>query len=355
MGCPVTEAPAQQPHATITCLPVSVGSASTLAWDTAPHWCAPSLHQSEAAPPAAPTPLRAVACVVHLTPGPVARKPEYVRWVAGFGDGMVHLLAAEPAGRGAPVMRASATLQAKLNVLAPTFFPLQPAEAVATGGGDTLPHGCVAGTNMLRFQLRPLAKRGLDRQDVAAPLDVDEVQLQLQQEKPEVIKAAGEHEQRGEGAEAVPQCVANAGRQELEVTFLGTGAAVPSKYRNVTGVLANLFDRGALLMDCGEPLRGPVSLRCMPCRRVGNPPPRCSFATQARAAMASYCDGTARQARTTWSGAWQRCGSPTSMLTTTWACPRCWLPARASSAPTASRCWWWGRGRCAVRCRPTRS
>ena len=34
-----------------------------------------------------------------------------------------------------------------------------------------------------------------------------------------------------------------AGREELEVLFLGTGAALPSKYRNVTATYLNMFDK----------------------------------------------------------------------------------------------------------------
>ena len=258
--------------------------------------------------------LCAVACVVHMTPGPIARNPEYVSWMSGFGGDVTHVLAAEPAAPGAPVMRASATLQAKLNALAPTFFPLQSAEAVtaASGSSADLPPGCVAGANMLRFQLRPLAKRGLDSEDVSVPLDVGEVQLQLQQEKPEVVKAAeaAAQGQRGGSAETVPACVADAGREELEVTFLGTGAAIPSKYRNVTGVLANLFARGALLMDCGE--RACEESVCLMCSAAPlwrpsylAPAAECQvrIATQARAAMASYGGDTERLAPTTWCGA----------------------------------------------------
>ncbi len=36
-----------------------------------------------------------------------------------------------------------------------------------------------------------------------------------------------------------------------QVVFLGTGAAIPAKYRNVTGIYVNLFERGGLMLDCG--------------------------------------------------------------------------------------------------------
>ena len=45
---------------------------------------------------------------------------------------------------------------------------------------------------------------------------------------------------------------AQAGREDMEIVFLGTGAAIPSKYRNVTGIHLNRFGLGSLLLDCGE-------------------------------------------------------------------------------------------------------
>lgn len=36
-----------------------------------------------------------------------------------------------------------------------------------------------------------------------------------------------------------------------DVVFLGTGSAVPSKYRNVTGIYVRLA-KGGILLDCGE-------------------------------------------------------------------------------------------------------
>ena len=36
------------------------------------------------------------------------------------------------------------------------------------------------------------------------------------------------------------------------VTFLGTGSSVPSKYRNVTGILVETQPGSFIIMDCGE-------------------------------------------------------------------------------------------------------
>ena len=55
--------------------------------------------------------------------------------------------------------------------------------------------------------------------------------------------------------------LAQAGTEELEVVFLGTGAAMPSKYRNVTSIYINRFARGGMLLDCGEGTLGQLTRR----------------------------------------------------------------------------------------------
>lgn len=37
-----------------------------------------------------------------------------------------------------------------------------------------------------------------------------------------------------------------------ELVFLGTGSAIPSKYRNVSAILLNITSNSSLLLDCGE-------------------------------------------------------------------------------------------------------
>ena len=41
-------------------------------------------------------------------------------------------------------------------------------------------------------------------------------------------------------------------RQSCAVTPLGTCSACPSNHRNVSAYYMDLFERGGLLMDCGE-------------------------------------------------------------------------------------------------------
>ena len=55
-----------------------------------------------------------------------------------------------------------------------------------------------------------------------------------------------------ENIQAIPECVENATREEMEMVFLGTGSSQPSKYRNVSAIYVHLFGKGGILLDCGE-------------------------------------------------------------------------------------------------------
>lgn len=60
----------------------------------------------------------------------------------------------------------SPVLQAKLNLVDPALFPLL---AGSQGNVDAeLPANCTVGHNMLRYHLRPLAKKGIDKGEPAA-------------------------------------------------------------------------------------------------------------------------------------------------------------------------------------------
>ena len=44
--------------------------------------------------------------------------------------------------------------------------------------------------------------------------------------------------------------------EEFQTVLLGTGAACPSKYRNVTSVYLDFYECGGLLLDAGEATLG---------------------------------------------------------------------------------------------------
>lgn len=208
----------------------------------------------------------AVACVVHLTPRLVTRVPDYVGFIQSFGDHVHHIMVAESQESKIPIMKKSTELQVKLAALDPDLFALpQEAPAIEGTAAPALPANCVVGENLLRFRLRPVAKRGIDREECGEPLDADAVVTALRAERPLAIELAEKARKAQNLTDKTHKAVVksqNSNNDDPIITFLGTGAAIPSKYRNVTGVLIDMPTRGAaMLADCGEGSLGQMRRR----------------------------------------------------------------------------------------------
>lgn len=88
--------------------------------------------------------------------------PEYQTWLRGFPEGTRHILAA--AWKGCPVLESSAELQARLNAVAPQFFPLHQQRSLPVldeQGSHVTP-----GQNLLRIHLRPKRDDPLDSSEL---------------------------------------------------------------------------------------------------------------------------------------------------------------------------------------------
>ncbi|PKA59063.1 ribonuclease Z [Apostasia shenzhenica] len=169
----------------------------------------------------------------------------------------------------------------------------------------------VLAENLLKFHLRPYSQMGLDRSSIPKLLNRIEIIKELLSEIPEVddlskqirrfwtshaenkdFRATGfdngdvveepwmkkcsylsndnlrkQEENRAEEKSLyrnfslesricqvsdIPACLDNVRRDDMEIVFLGTGSSQPSKYRNVSSILVNLFSKGTFLLDCGE-------------------------------------------------------------------------------------------------------
>lgn len=257
-----------------------------------------------------------LAVVLHLTPDPsVVASGAYAALcrrfdgggaallaeggAAGGGEGSTsttrHVFANGAATRGATILPSSAALAARLNAVNSKLFPLhrlgeeeegeeeereesggrkEATGLVASPASLSSSSSVVAGGNMLKFHLRPAARLGVDASAVPPPLDVSAIQEELRGAHggilEEAARAAAEAEEataawkapaEATTAAAKTPAVPESRRGEAELVFLGTGAAAPSKYRNVTGTLLRLRKKrvgagtgtwGGLLLDCGE-------------------------------------------------------------------------------------------------------
>ncbi|CAI5742925.1 unnamed protein product [Peronospora destructor] len=214
-----------------------------------------------------------VEVVFHLGGGEVLRYPKYAEWARGFGNQARHVLLGHDACAQKTVYRASAMLQAQMHTVFPSAFPsnekyeLKDAAvpfsravpdaaslqftAVSSEeeeGSKPATSKLVLGEGMLKFVLAPQARRGFDASSCWPRLDFDLIRDSVASSTEIVTKAFTNSE-------------ANDDLIDGRITFLGTGCAIPSKYRNVTGMYLELPNKkkrdtdsawAGLMLDCGE-------------------------------------------------------------------------------------------------------
>ncbi|ETV88656.1 hypothetical protein, variant 1 [Aphanomyces astaci] len=191
-----------------------------------------------------PNSVVSMTLLVHLGNTAVLGHPHYIQWVKSFGPHVHHILVNHPECPQWSVFRSSATLQTQLHHLFPSNFAaphheVAPVERVTVAFGDA-----TIGLPLLKYILTPSAKQGLDRSLVMQPLDLPAIHMDTEQTLA-TAKVSLTHKE-------APTITANdSDTVDGRVTFLGTGSAIPSKYRNVT---SNLIAIGSsfLLLDAGE-------------------------------------------------------------------------------------------------------
>ncbi|KAK6148833.1 hypothetical protein DH2020_016358 [Rehmannia glutinosa] len=190
-----------------------------------------------------------VNCVIHLTPAFITQTDDYQIWMLKFGAAQ-HIMAGHE----------------MLNLM-------------------LRPNQLIPAENLLKFILRPYANLGLDKSSVPSLSSPSEIIEELLSEIPEVKDASEQVTQiwldnKGSTKEktsieatnvmteepwldesALPSCLENITREEVEIVLLGTGSSQPSKYRNVSSIFINLFSKGSLLLDCGEGTLGQLKRR----------------------------------------------------------------------------------------------
>ncbi|MCL7024958.1 hypothetical protein MKW94_019609 [Papaver nudicaule] len=218
--------------------------------------------------------VKIVSCVIHLSPSSVTLTAEYQTWMRKFG-GAQHIMAGhEKENMEIPILTTATKMAARLNYLCPNFFPscgflarpdsYNGEQDIITSNmvSDPGPSKSVAAENLLKFHLRPRSLFGLDNSTVPKLLSHAKVIDDLRLEIPEIAESAIEVSNLWNKSESnLPSCMENITREEMEIVFLGTGSSQPSKHRNVSSILINLFSKGSLLIDCGEGTLGQLRRR----------------------------------------------------------------------------------------------
>ncbi|GAV03599.1 hypothetical protein RvY_13995 [Ramazzottius varieornatus] len=202
-----------------------------------------------------------IKVVVHFSPPGIMSDEKYQEWMNKFGNAM-HLVANEINNN--PNYFAPYRIQAMLNMLDDAIFPLLPDQRT-TNEEPSLPQPTPSDQESSPakissrqavsqvFQARPRTNfylrpaKGLD-----SSLNFTLNNEEFRQEAFAQESSEGLEEALQEYRKRYPSRPFIEDFTEPDITFLGTGSAIPSKVRNTSGVLLRLHKGCSMLLDCGE-------------------------------------------------------------------------------------------------------
>jgi hypothetical protein len=177
-----------------------------------------------------------VVSVLHMTPASVIASERYKAWMNKFDDKVEHIIVNRD---NCPILapfKSAATNQLRLHRLHSEIFPKpfvqsEPSIPLTTVTG--LPARTRMAEPLLKMHIAPVAQQGIDSTEVVGPLQsyesVFEEMTQVKAYEPflrhyaELQTELLSHKERNDEMSV---------DDPFAVTFLGTGSAMPSKYRN---------------------------------------------------------------------------------------------------------------------------
>ncbi|KAI9208712.1 beta-lactamase-like protein [Polychytrium aggregatum] len=193
--------------------------------------------------------------MVHIIGDDVLDDERYQAWMRSFGSETEHIILNKQYNEARVPCCASGVIQYSLNQIDSQIFPLPHHCTTAEldlGSVPTLPAKTRAGYLLQSYQFEPDARYLSDivpvdylEQAKKAPLS-QSVAESIECLRAKVDEAQQARQNSDDSAEASPE------RKPLTVTTLGTGSAIPGKYRNVSSTLVKMCDGKYILLDGGE-------------------------------------------------------------------------------------------------------
>ncbi|KAF1347935.1 hypothetical protein BDV97DRAFT_299269 [Delphinella strobiligena] len=193
------------------------------------------------------------AFVWMLGPG-VAESPLLQKFMSDMKD-MQHIISSPELCPNTLSMESAAEATARLQLVDPARY------AIPLHSNSESLERCVGRRPDEFLSLSHMAHRGLrvhlepsievERDNGLAPVfNLDEVRNSM---SPEVLQAASEAQNDiRESKVGLDAWADKLPQKDVEIITLGTGSALPSKYRNVSATLVRVPGWGSLLLDCGE-------------------------------------------------------------------------------------------------------
>ena len=207
-----------------------------------------------------------VALVAHMTPRAVLESEEYSQWMASFGPTTKHLLLHRTLCPSDWALRGLLKTHGPLNLLDPSLFreysqiPAEPSVRDLKIFKFLPRESVIVGQTLMQYQLKPTQKEGVDESHVLQPFpSYWDRHMSNVRSTPDIKKALARlsgasratstAERESSHRSASPTASKSSGDC---VTFLGTGASCPSKYRNVSSILLQTSATGNVMFDSGE-------------------------------------------------------------------------------------------------------
>jgi len=221
----------------------------------------------------------------HFSPLCVVIEPAYQAWMARFGLGTKHICLGLGACISHTSFLTSTSYSCKLNCINDKIFPRLPLKYDNCIGNSSsagsaslscssdmigLPSGTIRAYPTLQFCIAPKAKIGIltesadefiQNAESTRAKEVNGFRETMIDKEGYDSAATNVHEQHQSICTRAASSSASSGPFDHEqsllhgddnhIIFLGTGSAIPCKYRNVTGIFLKM-PLGSMLMDCGE-------------------------------------------------------------------------------------------------------
>lgn len=202
-------------------------------------------------------------CMVHMATHAVLKDKRYIEWAISLGEEVYHFLLTRDSLDAPLIFEAQAELlkllsssvDEKLFQIPKDISTWKKADRKAL---DELQRdimerwskvkGVMFGDSLLKYHLAPRNRIGVDPSSMTRKLQIDMSSECDGESKEGPLSIDSKTSEGVQSLETSPGCFEDSG----ELIFLGTGAAIPSKLRNVSGIYLHLYHRGGILLDCGE-------------------------------------------------------------------------------------------------------
>eukprot|EP01080_Neovahlkampfia_damariscottae_P009910 gene9910-2232_t len=200
--------------------------------------------------------------IIHATNNSIFRNEKYQQFISKFNQHCQHMVINKDVCQNRIIFNASGELQCKLNMINEKIFPISNFNNNILNNfplknyiiGDPLQNFILAQSNKMEI--------GLDSSNTMIEYKTKDIQHSISKINKELIKEIEIYKNikksKFDESNEHEKMLNELSEGEFEIIFLGTGCAIPSKYRNVTSIMLKMKNYGNILFDCGEGTIGQI-------------------------------------------------------------------------------------------------